>query len=76
MHRPLRRPKHRRPVAAHATIDGDDVVFRAEIMAEDGSEVRRGGFSLPLAEAADGVATLAGELLAEASPALRALFAA
>ncbi len=63
------------PVAAHAAIDGDAVVFRAEIMAEDGSEVRRGGFSSPLADATDNVAALAGALLATASPALRALFA-
>ena len=62
------------PVAAHAAIDGERVRFRAEILAEDGGEVRHGGFEATAAEAAARVAALAADLLAEASPELRALF--
>ncbi len=61
-------------VAAHAAFAGEDIVFRAEILAEDGSEVRRGGFTAPAGGAAERVRALAAELLAEASPGLRALF--
>ncbi len=62
------------PVAAHAAMDGDGVTFRAEIMTEDGSEVRRGGFTASAAEAPARVAGLAAQLLGEATPALRSLF--
>ncbi|KPF70198.1 porphobilinogen deaminase [alpha proteobacterium AAP81b] len=62
------------PVAALAEINGEHVRFRGELLAEDGSEVRRGGFEAPLAEAMPRVAALAAELLAEASPGLHALF--
>ena len=64
------------PVAALATINGDRVAFRAEIMTEDGSEIEEGGFEAPLADAADLVAALAADMLADASPALRSLFSA
>ncbi len=62
------------PVAALATIAGDRVHFRAEIMTEDGSEVRGGSFEAGAAEAPGEVTALAAGLLAAASPALRALF--
>ncbi len=57
----------RSAVAAHAVLDSDDLWLRAEILRPDGSEVRRG-------ESEDS-AELAGRLLGEASPALRAMFA-
>lgn len=62
------------PVAALAHVAGGEAHFRAEIMTEDGSEVRAGGFSASAAEAPARVAKLAATLLAAASPALRALF--
>jgi hydroxymethylbilane synthase len=64
------------PVAALAVITGDRVAFRAEIMTEDGAEIEEGGFEAPLTEAPALVATLAADMLADASPALRALFTA
>ncbi len=64
------------PVAALATIKGDRVEFRAEIMTEDGSEIEEGGFEAGLADAPDLVAALAADMLADASPGLRALFSA
>jgi hydroxymethylbilane synthase len=64
------------PVAALATVVGDDVTFRAEIMTGDGSEVQSGGFSCHAEAAAARVAALAAELLARSSPALRSLFTA
>ena len=61
------------PVAAHASVDGDRVNFACEILSEDGAEriartarFDRGDLTGP--------AALAGEMLAEASPALRRLF--
>ena len=62
------------PVAALALVSNEGIRFRGEIMAEDGSEVRRGGFSAAPGDALAEVAALAARLLAEASPALRALF--
>jgi hydroxymethylbilane synthase len=62
------------PVAALARISGDRVTFRAEIMTEDGTEIEAGGFEATLAEAPALVAALAADMLADASPALRALF--
>ena len=62
------------PVAALATIQGDRVVFRAEIMTEDGSEIEKGSFEAALSDAADLVTALAADMLEDASPALRALF--
>ena len=64
------------PVAALATITGDRVAFRAEIMTEDGSEIEEGGFEAALAEAPGLVAALAADMLADASPGLRSLFTA
>ena len=62
------------PVAALAMIDGDRVVFRAEIMTEDGAEIEEGGFEAALLDAAELVAVLAADMLEDAGPALRALF--
>lgn len=62
------------PVAALARLDGDIVHFRAEILAEDGSERMKGELFVPRAHAADEVAALAARLLGDASPAVRALF--
>ena len=64
------------PVAALATITGDRVAFRAEIMTEDGSEIEEGGFEAALADAPGLVAALAADMLADASPGLRSLFTA
>ena len=64
------------PVAALATISGDRVAFRAEVMTEDGTEIEEGGFEAALADAPSLVAALAADLLADASPGLRALFSA
>ncbi len=60
-------------VAALATVSGDRFTFRAEIIAPDGTERVTGGGDFAVADAAamDGVAA---DLLARASPALRALF--
>ncbi|KAB7647702.1 hydroxymethylbilane synthase [Polymorphobacter fuscus] len=62
------------PVAALATITGDRVAFRCEIMTEDGSEIEEGGFEATLADAPQLVAALAADMLADSGPALRALF--
>lgn len=64
------------PVAALAVLEGEGVTFRAQILAEDGSEVQEGGFNAALHEAPELVAQLAAELLGRAGPALRALFTA
>ena len=64
------------PVAALATISGDRVTFRAEIMTEDGTEIEEGGFEAALVDAPGLVAALAADMLADASPGLRALFSA
>ena len=57
----------RSAVAAHARLEPDGLRLTAEILAPDGSEVRAGEDREP--------AELARRLLAEASPALRAMFA-
>jgi hydroxymethylbilane synthase len=64
------------PVAALATISGDRVTFRAEIMTEDGTEIEEGGFEAALVDAPGLVAALAADMLADASPGLRSLFSA
>lgn len=64
------------PVAALATISGDRVAFRAEIMTEDGTEIEEGGFEAALVDTPGLVAALAADMLADASPGLRALFSA
>ena len=56
----------RSAVAAHAEWRDGEAWLEAEILAPDGSEVRRGG--------GDDAAALARRLLGEASPALRAMF--
>ena len=61
--------------AALATVAGDRVTFRAEILAPDGTERVAGGGEFAAPEAAAGVAAVAADLLARASPALRTLFA-
>lgn len=60
------------PVAALATIEAGAIRLRAELLTGDGSEhivAERGGLALP-----DQAGDLARELLAAASPRLRALF--
>ncbi|ARS28515.1 hydroxymethylbilane synthase [Sphingomonas sp. KC8] len=61
----------RSPVAALAQPDGAGLYLRAEILSEDGAECVAG--ERHIASAAD-AAALAQDLLARASPALRALF--
>lgn len=63
----------RSPVAALAQLDGDHIRLRGEILAEDGSETVTGEMMLDTSE---GGAALAAQLLAQASPALRARFGA
>lgn len=55
-------------VAARAVLDGGTIRIEAEILSADGGEVRAGAGGDP--------AALAARLLAEASPALRAMFSA
>jgi hydroxymethylbilane synthase len=64
----------RSPVAALATLDGNTILLRAEILTLDGKEFEAGEISFP---AGDGQAplALARHLLDQASPALRSLFA-
>ena len=62
-------------VAALAEVTGERVTFRAEILAPDGSERVTGSGDFAGTDAAAGVERIAGDLLARASPALRALFA-
>jgi hydroxymethylbilane synthase len=64
----------RSPVAALATQAGNLLLLRAEILAEDGSECVAGEARLGLESVATDAAALAHNLLASASPALRALF--
>ncbi len=64
----------RSPVAALATIDGDTITLRAEILTNDGSEIECGQGSFPVGDK-DGPASLAHKLLSRASPELRTLFA-
>ena len=62
------------PVAALARVTGDRVTFTGEIIAEDGSERQRGSVESTRGLAATAVADLAVDLLARASPRLRAQF--
>ncbi len=57
-------------------VEGDRVEFRAEILAPDGSERVTGSGAFAADAALAGVAAVATDLLARASPELRALFAA
>jgi hydroxymethylbilane synthase len=61
----------RSPVAALAVAEGNGLWLRAEILSEDGGECVGGEARISDGE---GAAALARELLARASPALRALF--
>ncbi|QXQ06697.1 hydroxymethylbilane synthase [Sphingosinicellaceae bacterium] len=62
------------PVAALARVHGAGLQFTGEIILADGSERQRGSVEATRDGAADAVAVLAAELLARASPALRAQF--
>lgn len=62
------------PVAALAQLTGDTIAFRAQLLAEDGSEVQAGSFSARIDHAQARVEALAAELLGRAGPALRGLF--
>ena len=62
-------------VAALARVGGARATFDAEILAPDGSERVRGRGDFAAADAAAGVRQIADDLLARASPGLRALFA-
>lgn len=62
------------PVAALATVDGDGLWLRAEILTNDGSEVQRGEARFASGDDA-APAALGKQLLDRASPALRGLFA-
>ena len=64
----------RSAVAAQAQCHGDRIRLRAEILASDGSEVRSGETEFAIGDEAPAEA-LARELLAVASPQLRAMFA-
>ncbi len=61
-------------VAALATIAPGEAGFRAEILSPDGSERVTGDGRFATEAAAAGVEAIAADLLARASPALRALF--
>jgi len=62
------------PVAALARVADGQASFTGEIIMADGSAHQRGTARASLDGAADAVAVLAAELLARASPALRAQF--
>jgi hydroxymethylbilane synthase len=64
----------RSPVAALATLDGDEVHLRAEVLTNDGKEVERAEIRFPAGNA-EAPLQLARALLDRASPAIRALFA-
>jgi hydroxymethylbilane synthase len=64
----------RSPIAALATIDGQQIRLRAEILTADGRESERTDTRFPAGDR-EAPRQLARELLARASPALRALFA-
>jgi hydroxymethylbilane synthase len=64
----------RSPVAALATIEGDEIHLRAELLTGDGKEVERAEIRFPIGDM-EAPLQLARALLDRASPALRALFA-
>ena len=64
----------RSPIAALATLEGDQIRLRAEILTPDGRETERIDTSFPAADEA-APREIARQLLHRASPALRALFA-
>ena len=61
------------PVAALATVREGHIILKAQIFSENGSEMRAGEIRFALGDAT-APAKLAAELLAKASPELRALF--
>lgn len=63
----------RSAVAAYACMDGGRVWLRAELLSPDGSEIHSGEAHFAPGEQG-AAAALAGELLADASPALREMF--
>lgn len=63
----------RSPVAALATLDGDEIRLRAEILTEDGRESERGELSFASGDE-QAPLTLARALLDRAAPRLRMLF--
>jgi hydroxymethylbilane synthase len=63
------------PVAAHATVAGDVIDLRGEILSDDGSERHAGSLTFATSDAGS-PARLAGMLMDKASDNLRALFAA
>jgi hydroxymethylbilane synthase len=63
------------PIAALAREKGEDILLRAQILTEDGSEQVSGEALLP-GGSKSGASALANILLDQASPALRALFTA
>jgi hydroxymethylbilane synthase len=64
----------RSPIAALATLDGDEIHLRAEILSANGSQAQRGEARFAAADE-EAPLDLARRLLAGAAPALRALFA-
>lgn len=62
------------PVAAHATVDGANILLRGEILSEDGAERYTGSLTFAASDP-DGPARLAAELIGNASENIRALFA-
>ena len=62
------------PIAALATLEGDTIRLRAEILTGDGSEVQRGEVSFTAGDT-EVPGDLARQLLAQASAQLRGLFA-
>ena len=64
----------RSPAAALATLREGGLTLAAEILSPDGGERHQGGVEAGAGQAVDAARTLARELLARASPALRALF--
>jgi hydroxymethylbilane synthase len=65
----------RSPVAALATMEGEEILLRAEILSNDGKEVERVETRFPAGDEQAPLA-LAREMLDRAAPSLRALFAA
>jgi len=65
----------RTPVGGLALVDGNTLWLRAEILAEDGSEHMAGERRAAAVDGAAAARDLAAELLAHATPALRAAFA-
>lgn len=63
------------PVAALATIDGDAMILRAQLLTNDGSQSVGGDMHCPVATGEGEAAALAERLLRDAGPAIRTLFA-